>query len=111
MSEIDETGQRTPKPQSFLSVFFRTLGISLIISYSYWVYELSRGGILTLMPEIGLIGGFLLFSMAPGLAVFLLLLMIVQRLRIVLIGFQLTTYTLLALFLLGVAADTGLITV
>ena len=111
MSEIDETGQRTSKPKSFLSVFFSTLGICLIISYAYWVYDLSLRGIHTLTPEIGLIAGFLAVSMGPGLAVFLLLLMIVQRLRVALIGFQLTTYTILAFILFGAAVDKGLITV
>lgn len=111
MSTIDETGQRAPKPKSFLSVFFRTLGICLIISYAFWVYDFSRGGMLILTPEISLIGWFLAVSMRPRLAVFLLLLMIVQRLRVALIGFQLTTYPILAFILFGAAADTGLITV
>jgi hypothetical protein len=37
--------------------------------------------------------------------------MIVQRLRVALIGFQLTTYTILAFILFGAAVDKGLITV
>jgi len=111
MHDIDESAYAPPKPQSFLSVFFRTLGICLVISYTYWVYHLYLKGIMTLTPEIGLIAGFLVVSMGPGLAVCVLLLMIVQRLRIALIGFQIVTYVILGFILFGAAVDTGMITV
>jgi hypothetical protein len=111
MSSIDETTQITPKPESFLSVFFRTFGICLVISYSYWVYDHSLNGVLTLTPNIGLIAGFLAVCMGPGLAVFVLLLMIVQRKRIALIGFQIVTYGILAFMMFGAAVELGIISV
>ena len=103
--------EQTSNTKIFMSAFFRTLGVSLAVSYVFWVYESNMKGSINFAPEIGLIIGFLVPAFGPGLVVFLLLLMIFQRLRVALLGFHVITYSILALVILGSAAEFGLISV
>ena len=103
--------ERKSNTKIFMSAFFRMLGISILVSYVFWVYESNLKGSINFAPEIGLIIGFVVPALGPGLVVFLLLSMIFQRLRVALLGFHIITYSILALVILGAAAEFGLISV
>ena len=92
------------------SVLIRSLGIALISGYFFALYNAySFTGKFTLDIEIALILGPLILSIPIGLAVSVVLLMVIQKLKPALILYEVVVYSVCSLMFLGMGSELGLL--
>ena len=100
---------RKSNSSQIFSVFIRSLGITLISGFAFALHKAySFTGKFTLDIEIAFILTFL-FPIPVGLAISVVLLMVIQKLKPALILYEVVVYSISCLMFLGIASEIGLL--